>query len=359
MFQWRAMLVTCGGFGLLASTAWGQFAPRANPAPPPSKPVAPNYAPPAGPPPVQYAPPAAQPPVGVGPYAQQPSTVAPVPGAAQPPIATPVEQAIRQPFILTMAEEQILDGLLRQWEQHSGNVNTFSARFTLFEYDANWGPTNVPKRKCLGEIRYAKPDKGFYQVSDIQNAGPNGEFMPSKDPGEKWICDGNAVFEYNPTKKQMIEHRLPPELRGKAISDGPLPFVFGVEMAKLKARYWLRIITPPEHAAKSVWLEAYPKQRSDAANYQRIEIILNTQDLMPQAVQVFLPNNQPYKKVSNVYMFADIRRNAILGQLGNFLTVFVRPDVPFGWQHVIDDPMAAQGASLPNAPGSPPAVIRQ
>ena len=150
MFQWRAMLVTCGGFGLLASTAWGQFAPRANPAPPPSKPVAPNYAPPAGPPPVQYAPPAAQPPVGVGPYAQQPSTVAPVPGAAQPPIATPVEQAIRQPFILTMAEEQILDGLLRQWEQHSGNVNTFSARFTLFEYDANWGPTNVPKRKCLG-----------------------------------------------------------------------------------------------------------------------------------------------------------------------------------------------------------------
>ena len=46
---------------------------------------------------------------------------------------------------------------------------------------------------------------------------------------------------------------MPPELQGKAIVDGPLPFLFGADAQKLKQRYYLRIITPRTRKAKSGW----------------------------------------------------------------------------------------------------------
>ena len=49
------------------------------------------------------------------------------------------------------------------------------------------------------------------------------------------------MFEYRHDQKQLVERPIPPQLQGQAIVDGPLPFLFGAEAAKLKARYWMRI----------------------------------------------------------------------------------------------------------------------
>ncbi|HEY5313623.1 MAG TPA: hypothetical protein VIK18_13940, partial [Pirellulales bacterium] len=136
-----------------------------------------------------------------------------VPPQPPPPLVQP-------PFQLNPQQEANLDLLLRNWQQTSSQVGTFSCTFTLFEYNAVFGAANKPMRVEQGDIRYARPDKGLYRV---KSAG-----------GEHWICDGRAIYEFNSTKKQLIESRLPPELWGKAIADGPLPFVFGVDAGKLK-----------------------------------------------------------------------------------------------------------------------------
>lgn len=295
---------------------------------------------------------------------QQPGQ--PLSAGQQPP-------PVQAPFLLTPQQEQFLDQVLGIWERESDKIQLFKSEFKLFEYDATLLDPQVPTKFCYGEVRYSKPDKGYYEIKTIHVAQPNPDpakqqaanvnerfvFPLSQEQGEKWICDGQAIFEFAASKKQVIERRLPPEMLGKAISDGPLPFVFGVEAAKLKKRYWLRIITPPNEQTNT-WIEAYPKFRADAANYQRIEIVLRNQDLMPQAVQVFMPNNLPDKKVSKVYVFDNPQANGVLATIGNFMGMFVRPQLPLGWQWEVENP--GQGQNPPGVPGQPqvaPAEAKQ
>ena len=83
--------------------------------------------------------------------------------------------------------------------------------------------------------------------------------MPiEEDRADHWICDGKSVFQYIPKQKKLVEHKLPPDMQGKSIVDGPLPFLFGAEAKKLRQRYWLRIVTPP-NIKNQVWLEAFPR----------------------------------------------------------------------------------------------------
>src|SRR5690606_18964006 len=101
------------------------------------------------------------------------------------------------------------------------------------------------------EIKYATPDKGMFQVTALQElqmplqpgAKPNFVNQPEQK-FEHWVCDGNSVFEFRHIEKQLVETQLPPAMRGKAIADGPLPFLFGANADALKNRYWIRELTP-------------------------------------------------------------------------------------------------------------------
>lgn len=230
------------------------------------------------------------------------------------------------PFTLTPQEEAVLDRLLTDWQQMSAGVKTFEATFTRWDYDGVFGVQTpgeapTPKRVVNGTLKYAAPDKGLYELGDQT---------------EKWICTGDAVFEFRADLKQVREHPLPPELRGKAIADGPMPFVFGVEAAKMKARYWMRIT--PQDKQDQVWLEVFPRYAKDAANFAKIDVVLSfahqngtVTKLEPFALNMHLPNG----KDRTVYQFSNMQTNAVLGNFQNFLGIFVRPGTPFGWQHQV------------------------
>ena len=63
-------------------------------------------------------------------------------------------------------------------------------------------------------MKYAAPDKGFYDLADHS---------------EKWVCTGDAVFEFRTELKQVREHPLPENMRGKAIAK------LGFDYAAVKA----------------------------------------------------------------------------------------------------------------------------
>ena len=126
--------------------------------------------------------------------------------------------------------------------------------------------------------------------------------MPIDDTrAEHWICDGKSIFEYSPAKKQLIEHKLPPELQGKAIANSPLPFLFGAEAKKLKQRYFIRIVTPPD-VKDQIWLEAYPRFQQDAANFHHAHSLSPRKEMSPFALKLVQPNGKDY----TVYQFYDI-----------------------------------------------------
>ncbi|MFM9059606.1 MAG: TIGR03009 domain-containing protein [Planctomycetaceae bacterium] len=271
---------------------------------------------------------------------QQPAQAAPPP--AQPRVAAVVPAAAPpQPPALSPQEQAALDQLLAAWEARNAAVRTWSCTFRKWEYNA-WSPPDERGGRAAfvestGELKYAAPDKGLFRIKESKQWNPDPKVLRYElrggDAGEHWVCNGESIYEFRHTEKQLRETKLPPEMRGKAISDGPLPFVFGAKADTLKKRYWMRIITPRD-IRDQVWLEALPRYQADAANFSKVELILQARDLMPFAIQIFKPGGQD----RDVYQF-DPATNLIDKGL-DLIRDFARPTTPFGYTHVVEDPNA-------------------
>ncbi len=300
-----------------------------------------------------------QAPVGQPPAAfqsgQTPATTSPVPVQVAQAPAQPgnSEEAVTPgnplgpPFQLTPVEKQFVDQILQMWEDQSSQINTFDCQFERWEYDPVWGPGNkIPLIKSEGQLTYSKPDKGSFKISEIrrwtkqeasQESWEPGDWVLQKhEVGEHWVCDGKAVFEYNHGKKQLVVNPLPPSMRGQAIVDGPLPFLFGADADKLNSRYWIR---SKQGSPDTIWLEAYPRNQADAANYHHVDIMLERKKMLPTALQVHMPNGQSRA----VYMFQKPTVNGTLNKL--FGSLFSAPRTPLGWKRVVQElPPNAQAA---------------
>ena len=252
-----------------------------------------------------------------------------------PQTGPPPQGPVGAPFQLNPVEQQFVDQILQQWENQSSTVKTFDCKFERWEYDPVFGPGDeTPMIKSKGQLTYAKPDKGSFKIDEIfryiqKDQNQPGEYLLQEhEVGEHWVCDGKAIYEYKHDKKQLVEQPLPVELRGKSIVDGPLPFLFGAEADKLKARYWIR---SKQSDDATIWLEAFPRSQADAANYHHVEVMLDRKTMMPSAIQVHMPNGRSRA----VYMFQDPKVNGTLNQL--FGALFSSPRTPLGWTRVVQE----------------------
>lgn len=253
----------------------------------------------------------------------------PAPAQARP------RPPVRPPFVLTPEQQARVEMVLKTWEQSSSRVNTFQCDFIRWEYDLVFKrrgePADKPMHEDRGQIRYAAPDRGMFRVD-----GPR---------AERWASNGRSIFSFDFQQKKLTEHKLPPELQGKAIAEGPLPFLFGAKADTLKRRYLVRIITPPNRPGE-VWLEAYPRFQADAANYERVELILTIKDMLPAGMQIHLPNG----KTRTSYQFHNIVVNS-----KSWLHVLkgdpFNPRTPSGWTRIVEQPPTSQAARPKPTPG--------
>lgn len=264
------------------------------------------------------------------------------PYQARPPQAPSIQRReapaeVGAPFTLTLEEQRQVDWVLQQWEIQGRAVKTFECKVWRFEYDRVFGGEGAggqprPTHRDEGRIWYAAPDKGRFEIYG--------------ERAEKWICDGKAVYEYKyqpKDEKKVVQYDLPPELQGKAIADGPLPFLFGSTAGDLRNRYWIRLTPPPEGVTGQAWLEAFPKFQKDRANFKKAEMILTLGEIRPIALLTVLPNDN---KIS--YRFDELKVNA-----KNLLPDWIggndpfRASIPNGWQKVVERPPAVQGQAVP------------
>jgi TIGR03009 family protein len=276
----------------------------------------------------------------------------------QVPQQPPVAQAPNG-FQLNQIQQAFVDQLLDAWQLESGKIATFKCSFERWEYDLAFGPKpnpqQIPLNKSRGELSYQRPDKGSFQITQInvfqQQSQPAGQqpAAPAQGNwvnhpqaiGEHWVCDGKSVFEYRHDQKQLVERPIPPQFQGQAIADGPLPFLFGAEAAKLKARYWMRIQDQPNR--DEIWLIARPRHQAQAADFSEVEVILDRQRLLPKAMQVHFPTGNRH-----VYMF-DVANAKVNGALDRIQALFARPRTPGGWKRVVEQ-MPVEQAAQPTQP---------
>jgi TIGR03009 family protein len=278
----------------------------------------------------------------------------------QPPPQVPPQ------FQLNPVEQAYLDQVLDTWQQESDKIVTFKCPFQRWEYNAAFGPgPNIPLNKDKGELSFQKPDKGSFQITEIStwqaDPIPPGEQPPAEARGnwvtqpdaigEHWVCDGTAVYEYRHDQKQLVERPIPAEMQGKSIVDGPLPFLFGAEAAKLKARYWMRVLQQPN--PEEIWLQSMPKYQADAANYTAVVVILDRQRLLPKAMRVHLPDGSKHD-----YMF-NLAETTVNGHFDRLRSLFQRPMTPLGWKRVVEEMPTEQAANpAPRQAAQPGTVPR-
>lgn len=234
------------------------------------------------------------------------------------------EQPPEPPFRLTEDEYIALREVLNAWEDRCGKVRTVSAAFTRYHYkqaNENGEPTVED-----GEVKFIDPDKGMFKVNS--------------EGGEHWVCDGKAIYEVDHLRKTVTVRHIPKELQGKAIAQGPLPFLFGETAERMLHRYFMRIITPQDAQGEQIWIEAIPRFQQDAANYEKVEIILNEKDMLPSAIQLFIPNGLERM----VYAFNKVKVNDAVQQL---LGGIIKPSIPFGYEKIVIEPPTEGGEEVP------------
>ena len=297
-------------------------------------------------------------------------------GPARPgPATLPLEVNVgpRQPtwYPLLPERQKWTDEILQYWEGKSKQIITFKCAFQRWEHDQAFGPADPKTPYTYGEgvIQYAKPDKGLFKVETLkkyvapQKEGDEPNWL--EQIGEHWVCDGRSIFEYDIRGKKLIQRILPKEMQGKAIADGPLPFLFGAKSATIKARYWIRVLDPPAGRKGEYWLEAIPRFAQDGVNFQKVDIILDEKDFLPKALNVYAPNyNSKTNRAHTEYAFekreTTLKANKLSLEAFNeftkkFKTQFYEPKVPSGWKKVVEDMNGMPQGPLPvqgPAPGT-------
>jgi TIGR03009 family protein len=278
------------------------------------------------------------------------------------PRAALVPPAPLQPewYPLDPKVQQWVDSVLTFWEQRSDQVKTLECTFQKWEYDPSYMPNELVRLQAAnqlhllpfakyaeGQIKYAAPDKGLFHVKKLQvyAQGKPGEktqytAQPAEN-GEHWVTDGKRVFAFDAIRKEVIESQLPPEMQGKSLADGPLPFMFGAKAESIKARYWIR---PLQAESKGEYcLEAIPKGRQDAANFKSVQIVLDEEVYLPTKMQIFEADYSPANPHRTAYKFDKREVNAkdLIGNLADPLKLWHRDfyDVktPSGWRRVVRD----------------------
>jgi TIGR03009 family protein len=259
----------------------------------------------------------------------------------------PVSSVNQPPFPpLPPDHQKFLDQVLQLWEERSSAVERYRSKFKRWEYDPVFGPKDTFKTFSEGSIKFAAPDKGLFKVEKMVHYTP-----PAKEgekpkyveregiAGEFWICDGKSVFEHDQQKKQLIQRELPPYMQGRAIADGPLPFLFGAKADAIKERYWIRPLPLPKDVQGEYWLEAFPKTRQDAVNYHKVHVIIDHQDLLPKGLVIFDRNFDPVRnpaRTTFVFENRETNWNMVLQQLKFWEQEFYEPKVPYGWKKVVE-----------------------
>jgi len=271
-------------------------------------------------------------------------TVLPLAAQQPGPPAAAGKPALGPPgFVpLPAKHQQYLDQVLEVWERRSNDVKVYRCKFQRWEFDSVFGPATEAKRFSTGTIKFASPDKGLFQVEKVLTyqaplqPGAKPKYLELEDDyREHWVCDGQSVYEFDSQRKLVVQQILPVEMRGKAIDQGPLPFMFRANAQDIRRRYWLRAITPEKVQEKEIWLEAYPRTMEDAANFLKVHIVIDRQRVLPKGLVIFDRNYRPGKNTSRtVFQFnnREINFNTSLDLLKLFQRNFYEPAIPRGWR---------------------------
>ncbi|MEL6106056.1 MAG: TIGR03009 domain-containing protein [Planctomycetota bacterium] len=258
---------------------------------------------------------------------------------------------------LNAQQQQELDQHLLQWQNRSRGTRTLETRYVRWRFDQKDAPAGIPAHRAEGQLKYATPDKGLFRDDSIvfyvgmEANKPQFKADPRK-PGDYWVCNGKEIVRYDQAELKCTVMALPPEMQGVQIFNSPLPFVFNLNAAQIKERFWIR--TLPAQQPNTYLIEAWPRKQNDRAQYKVVHVSLSSNyDVL--GLVVYAPNYD-VRTANNydLYEFTKVKRNGITaGFMNGWLKNFIPQQPPKGWEVVHEKFLGpAQVAGQP--PAQPP-----
>lgn len=190
-----------------------------------------------------------------------------------------------------------MEAVLREWAARSAEVKTLDAKFERIDRKPLWDngkPTTYrgrallqsPNKACINIEKIVPPDK----------KGVDTEFY------ERIVCTGKDVFHYTAATTQIFVYPLDAAVRGHALEEGPLPFLFDMRVDEAKRRYHMTY-NGEDDIQFNITIE--PLQAIDRENFTLAKIYLNKKTYLPDSLVL----NHPNGKDTESYLFSTIERN--------------------------------------------------
>lgn len=274
---------------------------------------------------------------------QSPSNDSVVPGTGGRPVANNGD--IRMEVAPERPSPHMLL-LLQTWEQKTAGIDTLQGSFRRYTYDSVF----MTEKRAVGRYWFGSPDKARMdfqpdpEIAKALSTAPEGKlhhefqgktFSVEVDTARTWICTGKEILEVDHPQKQYSRMEIPQEYQGQRITDGPLPFLFGMKADSVSTRY--KLVFGEKHDPQSqVHIVAYPLLPQLRREFQRAELLLDPKTYMPQAVKLWDPSGN----VETVYLFYNPEPFTLLDKLKGPWSVSL-----VGWTKIQD--IKADPAQLP------------
>ena len=199
-------------------------------------------------------------------------------------------------------ELDYINRFLTAWNEQSKNIEALDYDFTCQE-TSSFGLATT-----YGRVKFRAPDKGFIEI-DSELINDKKSFETNKKM--KFICTGEAVYEFNFVEKKLTEFVIPPEDRGKGVMDSPLMILIGANPHQLQERFYLMVLQSPASLADCVCLQAWPKWVEDAKEFKYVNVAINRQTFHAKALEVYQANGEGRKG----YEITNIRHKKFLDKI--------------------------------------------
>jgi TIGR03009 family protein len=173
-----------------------------------------------------------------------------VPGAPPGPQASPPPPA-------APAADPKLDAHLGEWEKKMQGLVNFRTEFTLTRKE----PVFNKERTYNGQVLCMKPNFAILRLDNVAN----------KDDYEAYVCNGQAIYEYNGLQKTITEWKLNPNPGAGGGDNLMLDFLSGMKAAAAKERFQITLFKEDAHY---VYLDIRPRLPKDQQEFVQARFAL-------------------------------------------------------------------------------------
>jgi TIGR03009 family protein len=202
--------------------------------------------------------------------------------------------------------------LLQLWAGQAAKLKTLELNIYRIDEHKAWGDVE----HYQGHAAFKAPQLAFLDFRKVkmqEQADPKDKqkkvLVPVKKnnkldavPYEKIVCTGDEVWHYRYDVKQIFIFPLDKNQRKRAIEEGPLPFLFNMNVADAQRRYQMELVGEDQ---KSYMVRAMPRLKEDQESFSVAWVQLDRDFLLPTRVHLLAAD----RKSSKDFLLSKIEPN--------------------------------------------------